>query len=55
VEAARWGVIGLLVASGVVKSAVALTSGGRRYGLLVTAGLMGSVVAAAAVLAASPA
>lgn len=54
-QSARWGVVGLLVASGVVKSVVALTSGGRRYGLLVTAGLLGSVVAAATVLAVTPA
>ena len=55
VERARWGVLGLLVASGVVKSVVALTSGGRRYGLLVTAGLLGSVAAAAVVLVLTPA
>lgn len=55
VEAARWGVVGLLLASGVVKSVVALTSGGRRYGVLVTAGLLVSVAAGAAVLAVSPA
>lgn len=55
VESARWGVVGLLVASGVVKSVVALTSGGRRYGLLVTGGLLGSVAVAAVVLALTPA
>ena len=46
VETGRWGVIGLLLASGVVKSLVAFSSGGARYGLRVSAGLLGSVAAA---------
>lgn len=54
-ESGRWGVVGLLLASGVVKSLVAFTSGGRRYGLRVAAGLIGSVLAAAAVVGATPA
>jgi uncharacterized membrane protein (DUF4010 family) len=54
-SSARWGVVGLLVASGAVKSVVAFTSGGRRFGLLVTGGLLGSVVAAAVVVALTPA
>lgn len=53
-ESGRWGVVGLLLASGVVKSLVAFTSGGRRYGLRVAAGLVGSVVAAAVVVGATP-
>jgi uncharacterized membrane protein (DUF4010 family) len=49
-QSGRWGIVGLLLASGLVKSAVALTSGGRRYGLRVTAGLLGAVAAAGAVV-----
>lgn len=55
VDSGRWGVVGLLLASAVVKSAVAFTSGGRRYGLRVSAGLLGAVACAGAVLATFPA
>lgn len=55
VDSGRWGVVGLLLASAVVKSALAFTSGGRRYGAWVAAGLMGSVAAAAAVVGATAA
>ena len=48
-EQARWGLVGLLAASWVAKSAVAWTSGGRAYGLRVMLGL-GAAVLAAAVL-----
>ena len=53
-ESGRWGIVGLLLASGVVKSLVAFTSGGRSYGLRVTIGLLGSVVAAALVMGVTP-
>ena len=49
-ESGRWGVVGLLLASGLVKSVVALTSGGRRYGLVVAVGLLGAVAAAGVVV-----
>lgn len=47
---ARWGVIGLLAASVVVKSILAFTSGGTSYGWRVATGLVAMLVAAAAVL-----
>lgn len=47
---ARWGVIGLLAASVVVKSILAFTSGGAGYGWRVAAGLVAMLLAAAAVL-----
>ncbi len=53
-ESGRWGIVGLLLASGIVKSLVAYTSGGRSYGLRVTLGLLGSVVAAALVMGLTP-
>jgi len=53
-ESGRWGIVGLLLASGVVKSLVAFTSGGRGYGLRVTIGLLGSVVVAALVMGFTP-
>ncbi len=46
---ARWGVIGLLVTSGVAKSLLSWISGGRRYGLRVTVGLIAMALAAALV------
>jgi uncharacterized membrane protein (DUF4010 family) len=54
-ESGRWGVVGLLLASGLVKSVVALTSGGRRYGLLVAIGLLGAVAATGVVVGATAA
>lgn len=48
VEAGVWGLVGLLLASGVVKTVLALASGGRRFGLRVGVGLALSVGAAAA-------
>lgn len=54
VQSARWGLVALLLASGLVKSAVAFTSGGRRYGLRVSAGLLGAAGCAGAVLATFP-
>ena len=43
---ARWGVLGLLAASAVVKSIVAFSSGGAGYGWRVTAGLLTMALAA---------
>jgi uncharacterized membrane protein (DUF4010 family) len=48
VSSASWGLVALLAASSVVKSVLAFTAGGRRYGLGVTAGLTAMVLAAAA-------
>lgn len=48
-EEARLGVVGLLLASGLAKTAVAWVSGGRAYALRVGAGLALSVLAAGAV------
>jgi uncharacterized membrane protein (DUF4010 family) len=53
-QSARWGIVGLLVASGVVKAVVAFTSGGRRYGLRVAAGVLGGALAAGLVVGAMP-
>ena len=47
VDTARWGVIGMLAASVVAKSVVAFSTGGPRYGLRVTAGLLTMLAAAA--------
>jgi uncharacterized membrane protein (DUF4010 family) len=47
---ARWGVVGLLAASVLVKSVLAFTSGGVGYGARVAAGLLAMLVAAAALL-----
>lgn len=49
----RWAVVGLLGASGLAKSVVAWTSGGRRFGLRVLVGLAASVTAAAGATALS--
>lgn len=54
VEAARWGIIGLLAASGIVKSVVAFTAGGVRYGAGVAGVLVSSVAIAAALVIALP-
>ena len=48
---AMWGLIGALAASVVAKTVLALVSGGVRYGLLVTAGLVAMLLAAAGVMA----
>jgi len=48
-EQARWGLVALLAASWVAKSAVAWSSGGRGFGLRVMFGLGAAVVAAALV------
>lgn len=50
IEQARWGVVALLAASSVAKSAVAFASGGRGYGLRVAGGLL-SMSAAAGLVA----
>jgi uncharacterized membrane protein (DUF4010 family) len=52
---ARWGLLGLLAASGTAKSVVATVSGGRAYGLRVAAGLLAMVVAVAATILFFPA
>jgi uncharacterized membrane protein (DUF4010 family) len=44
---ARWGLLGLLVASTLAKSAVAFASGGKAYGLRVATGLVAMVMAVA--------
>ena len=49
VDLARWGVIGLLAASVLAKSVVAVGTGGPAYGLRVAAGLLAMLGAAAAV------
>jgi hypothetical protein len=49
-DEARLGLVGLLVASGLAKTAVAWVSGGAGYALRVGAGLAASVLAAVAVL-----
>jgi len=49
-DEARLGLVGLLLASGLAKTAVAWVSGGAGYALRVGAGLAASVLAAAAVL-----
>ena len=46
--AARWGVVGLLAASVLAKSVVAVAAGGPAYGLRVAAGLLAMLGAAAA-------
>ncbi len=48
---AMWGLIGALAASVVAKTVLALVSGGVRYGLLVTAGLVAMLLATAGVMA----
>ena len=48
VDLARWGVIGLLAASVLAKSVVAVAAGGPAYGLRVAAGLLAMLGAAAA-------
>ena len=42
-EAVRWGVLGILISSAVAKSSIAWVSGGRQYGMLVTAGLIAMI------------
>lgn len=46
---ARWGVVLILAASALAKSVLAFLAGGRTYGWRVAAGLLGMVLAAAAV------
>jgi uncharacterized membrane protein (DUF4010 family) len=46
---ARWGVVLILAASALAKSVLAFLAGGRSYGWRVAAGLLGMVLAAAAV------
>ena len=48
---AMWGLIGALAASVVAKTVLALVSGGVRYGLLVTAGLVAMLLASTGVMA----
>ncbi|MBD9532730.1 DUF4010 domain-containing protein [Comamonas sp. CMM01] len=42
-EVAHWGVLGVLASSSLAKSALAFASGGARYGVLVTGGLLALV------------
>ena len=51
VHVAMWGMAGALAASVVAKTVLALVSGGVRYGLLVTAGLVAMLLATAGVMA----
>jgi uncharacterized membrane protein (DUF4010 family) len=53
-QSGRWGVVGLLVASGLVKTVLGFTSGGSRYGLRITAGVLGGALAAGLVVSATP-
>ncbi|TYT26273.1 MgtC/SapB family protein [Luteimonas viscosa] len=46
---AQWAVVGLVAASSIAKSVVAFVSGGRAFGLRITAGLLAATAAAAAV------
>jgi uncharacterized membrane protein (DUF4010 family) len=52
---ARWGLFGLLAASGLAKSVVAMVSGGRAYGLRVAIGLLATLLAVAAAILFLPA
>jgi uncharacterized membrane protein (DUF4010 family) len=52
---ARWGLFGLLAASGTTKSIVATVSGGRAYGLRVATGLLVMLAAVAAAILFFPA
>lgn len=52
---ASWGMVAALAASVVAKTVLALVSGGVRYGLLVTAGLVAMLLAAGGVMAVLPA
>ena len=54
VRVAAWGLVGALAASVVAKAALALFSGGVRYGLLVTSGLLAMQVGVVAVMAVGP-
>ena len=44
-DAVRWGVMGILVSSALAKSSIAFASGGRHYGVLVSAGLLAMITA----------
>ena len=44
-DAVRWGVMGILVSSALAKSSIAFASGGRHYGVLVSAGLLAMISA----------
>ena len=42
-DAVRWGVMGILISSALAKSSIAFASGGRRYGVLVSSGLLAMI------------
>ena len=44
-DVVRWGVMGILASSAVAKSSIAFASGGRHYGVLVSAGLLAMITA----------
>ena len=44
-DAVRWGVMGILISSALAKSSIAFASGGRHYGVLVSAGLLAMITA----------